>query len=93
MKEILHKAKFVIYFTIPSNLLLDDSAGRIARELWWTNQEFSPVDKFIPWFSMLIYIYLLVGEKQARWWPQFRDVVSPHRHDHHHDLNLRGDIH
>jgi hypothetical protein len=25
-------------------LLLDDSAGRIAIELWWTNQEFSLVD-------------------------------------------------
>jgi hypothetical protein len=28
-------------------LLVDDSAGRITRELWWTNLEFSPTD-FIP---------------------------------------------
>jgi hypothetical protein len=28
--------------------------GRLARELWWTNQEFSPVDIIPPWFSMLI---------------------------------------
>jgi hypothetical protein len=24
-------------------------------ELWWTNQEFFPVDLILPWFSMLIY--------------------------------------
>jgi hypothetical protein len=32
------------------SLLLDDSAGRIARELWWTNPEFYPVDITPPWF-------------------------------------------
>jgi len=26
---------------VPPALLLDDSAGSITRELWWTNQEFS----------------------------------------------------
>jgi len=31
------------------------TAGRIARELWWTNQEFIYVDIIPPWFSMLIY--------------------------------------
>jgi hypothetical protein len=31
-----------------------DSAGSIARELWWTNQEFSSVDIILPWFSMLV---------------------------------------
>jgi hypothetical protein len=30
------------------------TAGSIARELWWTNQELSCVDVF-PWVSMLIY--------------------------------------
>jgi hypothetical protein len=30
------------------------SAGRIARELWWMNQEFSPVSISPLWFSMLI---------------------------------------
>jgi hypothetical protein len=39
----------------PPGLLLDGSAGRIARALWWTNQEFSPVNIIPPWFSMLIY--------------------------------------
>jgi hypothetical protein len=29
---------------IPPALLLDDSVGRIARELWWANYEFFPVD-------------------------------------------------
>jgi hypothetical protein len=43
-------------------LLLDASAGRIARELWWTNQEFSPV-VISPWFSMLI--YHLEDDKQS----------------------------
>jgi hypothetical protein len=32
------------------------TAGMIARELWWTSQEFSPSGIIIsPWFSMLIY--------------------------------------
>jgi hypothetical protein len=39
---------------IPPSLLLDDSAGRIAKELWWTNREFSSVDIIPPWFSILI---------------------------------------
>jgi hypothetical protein len=29
-------------------------ATRISRKLWWTNQEFSPVNVIPPWF-MLIY--------------------------------------
>jgi hypothetical protein len=29
---------------IPPDLLLDIYAGRISRELWWMNQEFSPVE-------------------------------------------------
>jgi hypothetical protein len=27
--------------------------------------------------------YHLGDEQQAGWWPHFKDVVSPHRHDHH----------
>jgi hypothetical protein len=55
--------------------------GMIVIEIWWTNQEFSPVDIIPPWFSMLV--YHLGNEQYAHWWPQFRDVVSPHRRDHH----------
>jgi hypothetical protein len=36
-------------------LLLDNPACRIARKLWWTNQEFSHVSIISPCFSMLIY--------------------------------------
>jgi hypothetical protein len=36
-------------------LLMDDSIDRIARELWWANQEFSPANIIPPWFSMLIH--------------------------------------
>jgi hypothetical protein len=49
------KAKFRIACQVPLDLLLDASAGRIARELWWMNQNFSPVDIIPPWFSMLMY--------------------------------------
>jgi hypothetical protein len=28
---------------VPPDLLPNDSVGRISRELWWTNQEISPV--------------------------------------------------
>jgi hypothetical protein len=31
------------------------TAGRIDRELWWTDQEFSPFDIIPSWFSMLVY--------------------------------------
>jgi hypothetical protein len=40
---------------VPPALLQYDSAGSITRELWWTNQESSPVDTIPPWFFMLIY--------------------------------------
>jgi hypothetical protein len=30
------------------------TADKIGRELWWTDQDFSPVI-IPPWFSMLIY--------------------------------------
>jgi hypothetical protein len=49
----LLKAKFIIPFACFSCLLPDDSAGRIARELWWTIQEFFSVDIIPPWFSIL----------------------------------------
>jgi hypothetical protein len=66
-----------------SCFLPDGSADVIARELWWMNQEFSYVDIIIPpWFSM--FIYHLGNKRWAHWWQQFRDIVSPHRHDHDH---------
>jgi hypothetical protein len=39
---------------VPPDLLLFDSAGRIARELWRKNQV-SPVDIILPRFSILMY--------------------------------------
>jgi hypothetical protein len=70
----------VIPFVHSSCLLQDDSAGRIARELWWMGQEFSSVNIIIsPWFSMS-HIYwgwttgLLVATVQRR-------SLTPHQHD------------
>jgi hypothetical protein len=40
---------------VHSALILDDSAGKRSRELWWTNWEFSRVNIIVQWFSMLIY--------------------------------------
>jgi hypothetical protein len=40
---------------VPPALQRVDHAGRIARELWWTNQKFFSVDIIPPWFSMPIY--------------------------------------
>jgi hypothetical protein len=35
--------------------------------------------------TMVLHAHISTGdEKYALWWPQSRDVVSPHRHDHHH---------
>jgi hypothetical protein len=41
---------------VPPALRLDDSPGRIARELWLMTQQFFPVDIIPPWISMLIYL-------------------------------------
>jgi hypothetical protein len=49
------QGQILIPFAHSFCLLPEDSDGRIARELWWTNHEFS---SFIiitpPWFAMLI---------------------------------------
>jgi hypothetical protein len=39
----------------------------------------SPVNIIPTWLSILL---SLGYEQQARWWPQFRDVVSPYQHEH-----------
>jgi hypothetical protein len=39
------------------------TAERIARELWWTNQEFYPVDIIPSWLSMLT--YYLGGDRSS----------------------------
>jgi hypothetical protein len=43
-------------------LLLQYSADRIARELWWEDEEISLVDIIPLWFTMLIYHHL--GDEQ-----------------------------
>jgi hypothetical protein len=42
-------------FPVSPTLLLNDSDGRSARELWWTKQESFPADIILPCFFMLIY--------------------------------------
>jgi hypothetical protein len=51
----IYQAKFIIFFASSSYLLLDDFAGRFARELLWTNQEFYSVGIISPWLFMLLY--------------------------------------
>jgi hypothetical protein len=53
-EEIGRKEKLIFLPVLPA-LLLEDSAGRIARELWWPNREFSTVVIIPPLFSMFIY--------------------------------------
>jgi hypothetical protein len=55
MNKNTSRGKILISFANSSFLLKDDSAGRISRELWWTNQEFCSVDIIQTWFCMLIY--------------------------------------
>jgi hypothetical protein len=54
------------------------TAGRIVRELWWTNQFHLSIS-----FHHGSLRYHLEYEQYARWWSQFRDVVSPHPYNHH----------
>jgi hypothetical protein len=34
-------------------------------------------------------MYHLGDEQNACWWPQFRDIVSPHRHEQHEHANKK----
>jgi hypothetical protein len=49
-------------FSLPVHtaLLLGDSAGGIARELWWTNQEFYPVNHS----TMVLHDHTSPGDEQ-----------------------------
>jgi hypothetical protein len=58
MKNIFHGAKFIISLPVSPDLLLGDSVSGIARRLWSTNQDLSPLDIILPWFS-----YITWGEK------------------------------
>jgi hypothetical protein len=52
MEKTLRKTKFSFLSPIlPACYLV--TAGKIEREIWWINQEFSSVDIIPPWFSML----------------------------------------
>jgi hypothetical protein len=54
MKEIVERLNSSFPSPAPPALLRDDSAGRISRELWWTNHDLFLVD-ISPWLSMLMY--------------------------------------
>jgi hypothetical protein len=55
-------------FVHSPSLLPDDSAGWIARELWWTTQAFSPAGII----TMALHAHISTGgEQEARWWPRF----------------------
>jgi hypothetical protein len=41
IKEILHRQNSAFLRHVPPASLIDGSEGRVARELWWTNQEIS----------------------------------------------------
>jgi hypothetical protein len=43
------------FCSVPLDLLLGESAGIIVIQIWWTNEEFSPVDIIPPCFFMLTY--------------------------------------
>jgi hypothetical protein len=44
-----------------------------------------PADIFPPWLSILI---SPGDEQQSCWWPQFRDIISSHRHEEQQDTSL-----
>jgi hypothetical protein len=49
----------IISFAHSPCLLPDDSAGRDAEELWWTNQEFSSVDIIPPCITMDHHVFTI----------------------------------
>jgi hypothetical protein len=60
-KEILSRKNSVFSFAVFLLLRYQMTAGRVARELWWTNQEISSVDVIPSWISILMYN---LGDKQ-----------------------------
>jgi hypothetical protein len=46
----ISKSKFIISFSKFLLICYQMTTGRIAKELWWANQEFSPVDIIPPLF-------------------------------------------
>jgi hypothetical protein len=70
------QAKFSIFLAVFVLLRCYMTAGAIFRELWCTNQEFSPVDIILSWLSIPIAISSVRVNNRPLWWPQFRDVVS-----------------
>jgi hypothetical protein len=48
--------------------------GQVFSQVLW----FSPVNIIPPLVSILI--YYLRDEQWALWWPQFKDIISSHRH-------------
>jgi hypothetical protein len=55
IKGMLRKKNSSFPSPVPLVLLQVDCAGRIARELWWTNQEIFPVNNIPAWVFMLVY--------------------------------------
>jgi hypothetical protein len=74
------KAKFIISFA--------SSSCFGTRWLCWYDCQGALVDEsgILPCrynSTIVLHARILPGcEQQACWWPQFRDVVSPHRHDY-----------
>jgi hypothetical protein len=59
-----------------SYLLPDDSAGKIARELWVVDE--SGVFPSQHDLTKVLHAHYQLGdEEEAHWWLQFRDIVSP----------------
>jgi hypothetical protein len=53
-KDTLYGQIHIFLRPVPPALLLVDSSGRVARELWWTKKKHSPVDIIPPRFTMFI---------------------------------------
>jgi hypothetical protein len=79
-KEIFINKIHHFFCPEPLDMLLDDSANRIARERsgGWI-RSFPLSTSFHHGSSRS---YQLWDEQYAHWWLQFRDLVSPHQHDH-----------
>jgi hypothetical protein len=82
MRQIIRKAKFIISFASSSYFTTRLLCWQNWKELWWMNQEFSPVDIIPPWFSMVVYHVGL----------QFRVVVSTHRNYHHQHTKRQSNL-
>jgi hypothetical protein len=75
------------FWSVHVGFVVDKVAlGQVFLRVLW----FSPVN--ISFRQGSILIYHLGEEQYVRWWPQFRDIVSPHRRGNRYEIQEQNEV-